>query len=196
MSGPSSVLPQLITGAVTVTLPTGAATESKQDTGNSSLASIDTKTPALGQALAASSQPVVLTALQLSALTPPAAIVGFALEAGNLASILAKIISAPATEAKQDTGNTSLASIDTSTARLPVAQGTLNATTIYGPLSQAIVSDSPESYTPGYVQPLSMTSEGRMRVSAVIADIDRAWQHTFDNPWPAGTAAWSGNPYE
>lgn len=50
-------------------------------TGNSSTASIDTKTPALGQALAASSTPVVLTALQITALTPPAAITGYALDA-------------------------------------------------------------------------------------------------------------------
>jgi hypothetical protein len=44
-------------------LPTGAATEV-------TLASIDAKTPALGQALAAGSVPVVLTAAQLSTLTP------------------------------------------------------------------------------------------------------------------------------
>lgn len=47
------------------------ATAAKQDTGNTSLASIDTKTPGLGQALAAASTPVVLTALQVTALTPP-----------------------------------------------------------------------------------------------------------------------------
>lgn len=53
-----------------------------------SAASIDGKTPALGQALAAASVPVVLTAAQLSTLTPPAAITGFALESGgNLAAI-------------------------------------------------------------------------------------------------------------
>ncbi len=44
-------------------LPSGAATET-------TLASIDTKTPVLGQALAAASVPVVLTASQLSTLTP------------------------------------------------------------------------------------------------------------------------------
>lgn len=52
----------------TVSLPTGASTSSLQTTGNTSLSSIDTKTPALGQALAASSVPVVLTALQLASL--------------------------------------------------------------------------------------------------------------------------------
>lgn len=75
-------------------LSTGASSSAKQDTGNTSVASIDTKTPALGQALAAASVPVVLTAAQLTTITPPAAITGYA------------------TSAKQDTGNTSLASID------------------------------------------------------------------------------------
>ncbi len=59
-------------------LPTGAATEAGH------LATIDTSTariPAQGQALAASSLPVVLTAIQVTALTPPAAITGFALDA-------------------------------------------------------------------------------------------------------------------
>lgn len=56
------------------------ATQEKQDTGNTLLASIDSKLPALGQALAAASVPVVLTAAQLSTLTPPAAITGFATE--------------------------------------------------------------------------------------------------------------------
>lgn len=54
------------------------------------LATIDTSTakiPSQGQALAAASMPVVLTAIQQTALTPPAAITGFALEAGHLATI-------------------------------------------------------------------------------------------------------------
>lgn len=61
------------TGAVVVSssvLPAGASTSANQVTSNSSLASIDTKTPALGQALAAGSTPVVLTAAQVSTLTP------------------------------------------------------------------------------------------------------------------------------
>lgn len=73
--------------AASLPLPSGASTDTKQDTGNTSVASIDTKTPALGQALAAASVPVVLTAAQVTTLTPPAAIAGFALEAGHLATI-------------------------------------------------------------------------------------------------------------
>lgn len=55
--------------------------------------SIDGKLPSLGQALSAASIPVVLPASQISTLTPPAAITGFA------------------TSAKQDTGNSSLGTI-------------------------------------------------------------------------------------
>lgn len=54
------------------------------------LATIDTSTakiPAQGQALAAGSLPVVLTAAQQTAPPPPAAITGFALEAGHAANI-------------------------------------------------------------------------------------------------------------
>lgn len=54
------------------------ATEASQVAGNASLVSIDGKAPALGQALAAASVPVVLTAAQVTTLTPPAAIAGFA----------------------------------------------------------------------------------------------------------------------
>ena len=55
-----------------------------------SLASIDGKTPPLGQALAAASVPSVLPQAQVTALTPPAAITGFALEVTQ-AAMSAKI---------------------------------------------------------------------------------------------------------
>jgi hypothetical protein len=77
----------------------GDATAANQVLEIAALNSIDTKTPALGQALAAGSVPVVLTAAQISTLTPPSN-TGYA------------------TSAKQDTGNTSLASIDTKTPAL------------------------------------------------------------------------------
>lgn len=70
--------------------PFKASSEAAQTTGNNSLASIESKTPALGQALAAASTPVVLTAAQVSTLTPPAAISGFGLEATQL-NVLAKL---------------------------------------------------------------------------------------------------------
>lgn len=61
-------------GVTSSVLPSGASTSALQGTTNSSLSSIDTKTPALGQALAAASTPVVLTAAQVSTLTPLASI--------------------------------------------------------------------------------------------------------------------------
>ena len=54
----------------TSALPSGASTSAKQDTANTSLSSIDGKIPSLGQALETASVPVVLTAAQLSTLTP------------------------------------------------------------------------------------------------------------------------------
>lgn len=57
--------------AASLPLPSGAATSVLQGTTNTSLSSIDTKTPALGQALAAASTPVVLTAVQLTILSTP-----------------------------------------------------------------------------------------------------------------------------
>lgn len=72
---PVSLVSTTITGTVATSsaslpLPAGAATSANQTTGNSSLSSIDAKAPALGQALAAASVPIVLTAVQLSALIP------------------------------------------------------------------------------------------------------------------------------
>lgn len=48
----------------TVSLPTGASTSALQTTGNTSLSSIDTKTPALGQTTMAGSSPVVIASNQ------------------------------------------------------------------------------------------------------------------------------------
>jgi hypothetical protein len=69
---------QTTLAAILAKLLAAPATEAKQDTGNTSLSSIDGKTPALGQQLAAASRPLVLTAAQITTLTPPAAITGFA----------------------------------------------------------------------------------------------------------------------
>lgn len=74
------------------------ATEAGQTTGNASLASIDGKLPSLGQALAAASVPVVLTAAQLSTLTPPAAITGFLTEADFDTKVGALTEAAPTTD--------------------------------------------------------------------------------------------------
>lgn len=111
----------------------------------------------------------------------------------TLAAVLAKILAAPATEAKQDTGNASLASIaaeDFSTettlallyALLNVAQGADGSSTA-GPMVQGLVNDVPSSFLSGNIQPLSLTSEGRLRVSTVPSDIQNIWRGTFNSPW-------------
>lgn len=50
------------------------------------LTTLDAKTPILGQALAAASVPVVLPTAQITTLTPPAAITGFATSTGQTAT--------------------------------------------------------------------------------------------------------------
>lgn len=80
----SATNPMPVIGDVTVS---GVATAANQAAEIVSLTSIDGKTPALGQALSAASVPVVLPATQITTLTPPEAITGFALEAGHLATI-------------------------------------------------------------------------------------------------------------
>ena len=76
-----AIRPLTATDVVTIAnFPTGTATATNQTTGNNSLSSIDAKTPGLGQAAASASVPVVLTATQITTLTPPAAITGFALD--------------------------------------------------------------------------------------------------------------------
>lgn len=105
-------------GSVTANAGTNLNTSALALETGGNLASIKTNTdkiPALGQALAAGSVPVVLTAAQLSTLTPPAAITGFA------------------TSAKQDTiiGHvdgieTVLGTIDTDTGNMATSLGVLD----------------------------------------------------------------------
>lgn len=57
--------------AVALPLPAGASTAALQTSGNSSLTIIAAGTPALGQALAAASSPVVLPAAQITSLIAP-----------------------------------------------------------------------------------------------------------------------------
>jgi hypothetical protein len=90
----ASVPVVLPAGQITTLTPPAAITNYAEESGGNldtiagDTTSLDGKTPALGQALAAASVPVVLTEAQVTTLTPPAAITGFALESGgNLADI-------------------------------------------------------------------------------------------------------------
>lgn len=98
--------------AVSLPLPAGASTSALQSTGNTSVASIDTKIPALGQALAAASVPIVLTAAQLSTLTPLSSVTvsgSVTANAGtNLNTSLLALDSTVAKDASLTTLNTSV----------------------------------------------------------------------------------------
>lgn len=90
---PTGSTTQPVSGTVTANAGTDLNTSLLARETGGNLASIKTNTdkiPALGQALAAGSVPVVLTAAQITTLTPPAAITNFANETGgNLATIAA-----------------------------------------------------------------------------------------------------------
>ena len=84
----SSVPVILPTATITTLTPpaaiTGFSTETTLGTVHGHVDSIDTKTPALGQALAAASVPVVLTAAQMTTLTPVSAVTVTNATAANL----------------------------------------------------------------------------------------------------------------
>ena len=157
----------------TVSLPTGASTGALQTTGNSSLSSIDGKVPALGQALAAASTPVVLTAAQVTTLTPPAAITGFSTET-TLAALNAKVtavntgavvVSSSAlptgasTSALQTTGNASLTSLDGKTPALGQAAMVASAPVV-------LASDQPAIAVSGTVATGGLT-DTQLRATAI-----------------------------
>lgn len=100
----------------TLPLPANASTSGLQTTGNTTLSSIETKTPTLGQALIAGSTPVVLPISQITSLTPQTnALTDAQLRASALsisASALPLATNA-STATLQGTGNTSLSNIDT-----------------------------------------------------------------------------------
>lgn len=114
----------------TITLPTGASTSALQTTGNSSLSSIDTKTPALGQALMAASTPVVIASNQSA--VPVSGTFFQSIQPVSQSGTwninnISGTISLPtgaSTSALQTTGNTSLASID---AGIPTALGSTSS---------------------------------------------------------------------
>lgn len=119
-------------------LPTGASTSSLQTSGNSSLSSIDTKTPALGQALAAASVPVVLTAAQIATLTPLSSVSVNNFPATQPVSAAAlPLPSGASTSALQTTGNNSLASIDSKLTAPLAVTGSVNVNRV------AIVGSAP-----------------------------------------------------
>lgn len=99
-----------VTGSVTANAGTNLNTSALALETGGNLATIVTNTgriPAQGQALAAASLPVVLTAAQLTTLTPPAAITGYALDA-TVATTNTDLGAPGATACATDTASCSL----------------------------------------------------------------------------------------
>lgn len=136
--------------AASLPLPSGASTSALQTTGNASLSSIDTKTPALGQALAAASVPVVLTAAQLTTLTPVSTVTSNAGTNLNTSAL-----------ALETGGN--LASIKTNTDNLNLAQSSTTSGQ-KGILNLGAVTTAAPTYVTAQSNPLSLTTVGALRV--------------------------------
>lgn len=95
-------------------LPAGAATSAKQDTGNTSLASLDGKIPAIGQKASAGSIPVVLPSDQ-----GPLSVTGtFYQSTQPVSAATWPLPTGSSTAALQTSGNASLTSIDSKTPSL------------------------------------------------------------------------------
>lgn len=167
--------------AASLPLPTGASTSALQTSGNASLSTIATNLPPQGQALAAASLPVVLTAAQVTTLTPPTTVTVTQATGTNLHAVVdsgtvtanagtgtfavsATSLPLPtgaATAALQTSGNASLATI----AALSLAQGSTTSGET-GVLMQGAVTTSAPSYTTAQTNPLSLTTAGALRTDA------------------------------
>lgn len=189
------------TGAVVVAssaLPAGAATAAKQDTGNASLTSIDGKltnplpvsgtvTANLGT-IAGVATEATLALVKAKTDNLDVALSTRALESGgNLATIVARTpaLGAAVTANSSPVNIASDQVVPISATALPLPSGAATETTLAkltlaqaadgtstsGPMVQGVVNDSIENYTTGQVQPLSLTTAGRLRVSMVPANV-------------------------
>lgn len=178
--------PVPVSGTVTANAGTNLNTSAlATEAGN--LATIKTNTdkiPSQGQALAAASTPVVLTAAQVTTLTPPAAITGFATEstlstlngkvtAVNTGAVVVSSSALPsgaATSAKQDTQITAEQAIQTSVELIDDtvrAEDVASADGHKGVVQMAVRQDTPAntSNTDGDYE-IPKMSGGRMWVDA------------------------------
>ena len=172
------------------------------------LASLDSHLPAQGQALAAASLPVVLTAAQITTLTPlssisvsnfpatqPISAASLPLPSGAATSALQSTINTTLGSPMQNSGgsvtanagtnlNTSLLALDTSVNGLLLAQGSATSTQ-KGTLMMGAVTTAAPSYTTAQTSPFSLTLAGNVRVdgSSVTQPISAA-----SLPLPTGAA--------
>lgn len=210
--GTGGLSPWLVTGPLTdaqlratpidvnATLDTtGLALETKQDTGNTALAAIQSAVELIDNFISGARGLVTednsaaiksdLDTLAGKDFATQTTLALIQAKTDNLDAALSTLATAAnqttlnatdfATSAKQTTAQVAL---DALLAGLVLTQGT-DATDLAGPLVHAVVSESPHSYLDDELRPLSLTAEGRLRVSTYPALIDQVWQGTFANPW-------------
>lgn len=155
-------------------IPTGAATSALQTSGNASLTTIATNTPALGQALAAASSPVVLPAAQITALTPPTTVTVTQATGTNLHTV----VDSGAVTANIGTTNglaldSSVGTLNTSVNTLLKPASTLAAVTTVGAVTSitnpvSISGTVPISGSPGRSWTLASSTDS---TSAVVTSM-------------------------
>jgi hypothetical protein len=172
---------QLRATAVPVSSTT-LATSAKQDTGNTSLSNIDTH---IDVALSTRTKPsdqqhAIVDSGTLTAVTAitnalPAGtnVIGHVIvDTAPSTAVTVASLPLPSNAAQETGGNLATAATQLTTLLgLLLAQAT-SATSATGPMVQGSVSDAPLSYLEGYLQPLSLTTEGRLRVSTSPSSAD------------------------
>jgi hypothetical protein len=149
-------------------LPTGASTAAKQDTGNTSIGSVDTKTPALGQALAAASVPVVLTAAQITTLTPLATVAANTTEVRPATATLSNLASSAASQqvlASTPTRRGAYFYNDSTTRCLIKLGTTASATSFTVPLVAGAYYELPVPAYSGRIDAIWDSANGNLRIT-------------------------------
>lgn len=144
-------------------LPTGAATSANQATEIASLSSIDGKTPALGQALAAASVPVVLTAAQITTLTPLSTVTVTQATGTNLHTVIDSGSVAAATPTAKTVTNAAV-TVGTSAVRLTVSGSAPASTRV-----ALVASPDTASTATFYIGNASVTNSGATRGVPIVA---------------------------
>lgn len=128
--------------AASLPLPAGASTSALQTSGNASLTSIDGKTPALGQALAAASVPVVLPAAQISTLTPLSTVTVTQATGTNLHTVVdsSALPTGAATETTLASLNSKVTTVNTGAVVLAAGSATIGALTANQSVNNAQVN--------------------------------------------------------
>jgi hypothetical protein len=155
---------------IDVSLDTSAlATAAKQDTGNTSLSTINTKIPSQGQAAMASSVPVAIASNQ-SAVPVSGTFWQATQPVSGTFWQATQPVSGTFWQATQPVSAAALplptnAATDASVTGLQVAQASTTSGQS-GPLVQGAVTSSAPSYTTAKTNPLSLTTAGALRVDA------------------------------